>query len=162
VVDRNPVQVSAISRTFAAEWSGQSPQTATVPAAGQVWSPDALSTILRLVGSAHRSVLYTSEELTDRPLIQALEADARKGDTCTIILPSPPEDQAALRAAGCHVTVVSASATYMHEKSIVIDGQTAFLGSQKGSSTSLTKNRELGIITTDRTVVQEIQSGLPA
>jgi cardiolipin synthase A/B len=47
---------------------------------------------------------------------------------------------------------------YMHAKIIVVDGKTAFVGSENISSQSLDQNRELGIIVSDAGVLSTLQS----
>ena len=42
---------------------------------------------------------------------------------------------------------------YIHGKAIVVDGTTAYVGSQNFSPSSLDADRELGVITTDPAVV---------
>jgi len=49
---------------------------------------------------------------------------------------------------------------YLHAKAIVADGHTAFVGSQNFSTSSLDDNRELGIITNDRPVVEPVGATL--
>ena len=48
------------------------------------------------------------------------------------------------------------SALYIHAKAIVSDGRTAFVGSENFSVASLEYNRELGLITTDPTIVSGV------
>jgi phosphatidylserine/phosphatidylglycerophosphate/cardiolipin synthase-like enzyme len=47
---------------------------------------------------------------------------------------------------------------YMHAKIIVVDGKTAFVGSENISTQSLDRNRELGIIVSDAGVFSTLQS----
>jgi phosphatidylserine/phosphatidylglycerophosphate/cardiolipin synthase-like enzyme len=47
---------------------------------------------------------------------------------------------------------------YMHAKIIVVDGKTAFVGSENISTQSLDRNRELGIIVSDAGVLNTLQS----
>ncbi|HEX4206453.1 MAG TPA: phospholipase D-like domain-containing protein [Ktedonobacteraceae bacterium] len=46
---------------------------------------------------------------------------------------------------------------YIHGKMMVADGQKAFVGSENFSSASLDKNRELGILLADHTVIATLQ-----
>jgi phosphatidylserine/phosphatidylglycerophosphate/cardiolipin synthase-like enzyme len=64
-------------------------------------------------------------------------------------------DVCRLRAGG--VQVVADKALYIHAKAIVADGATVFIGSENISSTSLDKNREMGLILTDHAVVATVE-----
>ena len=46
----------------------------------------------------------------------------------------------------------------MHAKIIVVDGVKAFVGSENISTQSLDQNRELGIIVSDTTILNKLQS----
>jgi phosphatidylserine/phosphatidylglycerophosphate/cardiolipin synthase-like enzyme len=65
---------------------------------------------------------------------------------------------------GAHVYPDTSSALYIHAKVIVVDAGTAyekaFIGSENFSAASMDHNRELGIITTDPTVVNKLASVL--
>lgn len=69
---------------------------------------------------------------------------------------------AALTAAGVRVATYpdTSGVLYIHAKTMVIDGTTAFVGSQNFSTSSLDYNRELGVITTDPAVVEPVSATL--
>ncbi len=58
-------------------------------------------------------------------------------------------------AGGKFVTV---SSPYVHAKAIVVDGKTAFVGSENLSTGSLQYNRELGVIFTVASQVQKVST----
>jgi cardiolipin synthase len=166
IVDTDPRQVRAIEATFARDWrAGPSgdPAAQTVDAPGLVWSPNtgggtAETALAAEIRAARRSVDFESEELSDPAIIAALAADGRRGDACRIVMTRSSEWAdafAALGRAGCRVRVFPDTATglYIHEKLILDDAGTGrasmFLGSQNASVTSLTRNRELGVILHD-------------
>ena len=163
IVDRDPSQVRAIAATFRNDWAaapGGDPRTQTVQAPGLVWSPNtgsgtAQGALVRELRRARRTVDFESEELSDPAIYRALAADARRGVRCRIVMTRSSEWDTAFRAvsrAGCHVHLFpdSSTALYIHEKLILDDGGTAhaslLIGSQNASVTSLTRNRELGIL----------------
>jgi phosphatidylserine/phosphatidylglycerophosphate/cardiolipin synthase-like enzyme len=163
IVDTDPVQVRAIEATFVNDWTAGvsgSPRSQTVQAPGLVWSPNtgsgtAEAALVRQIGSAHESVGFESEELSDPAIYGALAADARRGVSCRVVMTRSSEWNSAFRAitsAGCHVRLFSDSSTalYIHEKLILDDDRSAnaslLLGSQNASFSSLTRNRELGIL----------------
>ena len=63
------------------------------------------------------------------------------------------------RRAGVHLSRFT-ERLYIHAKVIVVDGATAFVGSQNFSTSSLDDNRELGVITTDPVVVTSVSTTL--
>src|SRR5262249_45245475 len=104
-----------------------------------------------------QTVEFESEELADPTIYRALAADASRGVRCEIVMTRSSEWRSAFRAvtkAGCrvHVFADSSRALFIHEKLILADPGTSreslLIGSQNASVTSLTRNRELGIVLT--------------
>ncbi|HTU98581.1 MAG TPA: phospholipase D-like domain-containing protein [Solirubrobacteraceae bacterium] len=166
IIDADPAQVRAIEATFAHDFNaGPSgvPREQTVQAPGLVWSPNtgsgtAETALVSQISAARHAVDFTSEELADPAIYQALARDARRGVTCRVVMTRSSDWDTAfqtLTRAGCRVHVFpdSATALYIHEKLILDDpgraGESMLLGSQNASVTSLTRNRELGIVLND-------------
>jgi cardiolipin synthase len=157
IVDRYPVQVKAIVSTFDNDWNGQNPASDEADAPGLVWSPDAESAMVHQIEAAQTSIDFTSEELSDPYIYDALATVAQRGVHCRIVMMDDAEwDKAfgAVTAAGCVVHVLPDRKTglYMHEKLIVDDAGTAnasvMIGSQNAAYSSLSFNRELSIVLT--------------
>jgi cardiolipin synthase A/B len=165
IVDSDPAQVRAIEDTFSNDWTAGasgSPKSETVQSPGLVWSPNtgsgtAETALLRQITSARRTLDFESEELSDPAIYGALAADARRGVRCRIVMTRSSEWDSPFRVitrAGClvHLFPNSSRALYIHEKLILDDHGTAsqslLIGSQNASITSLTRNRELGILLT--------------
>jgi phosphatidylserine/phosphatidylglycerophosphate/cardiolipin synthase-like enzyme len=165
IIDTNPAQVRAIEQTFANDWSAApagAPRSQTVQASGLVWSPNtgsgtAENALASEIGAAKKRIDFESEELSDAAIYGALAADARRGLSCRVVMTNSSEWDtafAAVTAAGCHVHVFpdSSTALYIHEKLILDDrgtaGESLLIGSQNASVTSLTRNRELGVLLT--------------
>jgi len=157
VIDRNPGSVSAITSVFSDDWRGQ-PVRPGPAVAGLVWSPGAGPALIDLVDSARRTLLVENEEMASTSVEAALEAAARRGVNVEVVLPAGAAGDAAIDAlTGAGVRVAASPgpplAPYPHAKAIVADGTTAFVGSQNFSTAGLDRNRELGLITDDPTVV---------
>jgi phosphatidylserine/phosphatidylglycerophosphate/cardiolipin synthase-like enzyme len=165
IVDRDPAQVRAIEDTFANDWnagSSGSPRVQTVQAPGLIWSPNtgsgtAETAFVKQIGQARGTVSFESEELSDPAVYRALAADASRGVRCRVVMTRSSEWDTAFRTisrAGCsiHLFPDSPRALYIHEKLILDDQGTSreslLLGSENASVTSLTRNRELGILLT--------------
>lgn len=165
IVDSNPTQVRAIEATFANDWNaapGGKPSAQTMQAAGLVWSPNtsngtAETALVAQIQAARKAVDFSSEELSDRTVYDALAQDAKRGVSCRVLMTRSSEWDSAfdvLARAGCQVHTFpdSTTALYIHEKLIIDDPGAAdaamLIGSQNASVTSLTRNRELGIVLT--------------
>ena len=165
IIDSDPPQVRAIEQTFSNDWAAGasgSPRSQTVGSPGLIWSPNtgsgtAETALVAQITSARDTVDFESEELSDPAIYRALAADASRGVKCRVVMTRSSEwDPAfgAITKAGClvHLFPDSSTALYIHEKLILDDQATAresmLIGSQNASVTSLTRNRELGILLT--------------
>lgn len=159
VIDHNKVDVAAIEKVFNADFS----HTATTPGDGDnlVWSPtDAQSQLLALINKATTTLDVENEEMGSSVIVNALAAAAKRGIAVhvTINVGSDYDQEFdTLTAAGVQVhQYVPDKPVYIHAKVIVADASTsahcAYVGSINFSTYSMTKNRELGIVTTDAAV----------
>jgi phosphatidylserine/phosphatidylglycerophosphate/cardiolipin synthase-like enzyme len=164
VLDRDPAAVAAIESVFAEDWNG-SPVTGGPTVAGLVWSPGSGSALVDLIGAAQRSIVVENEEMDSTTIEAALEAASRRGVHVEVVMTADSAWVSAfaeLADAGVRVSTYpdSPSALYIHAKVIVVDGATAFVGSQNFSTSSLDDDRELGVITTDPVVVTSVSTTL--
>jgi cardiolipin synthase len=165
VIDRDAGDVAAVETVFAADLIG----APVVTPAGDdlVWSPDQSTTALTgLIGSAHSTLMVENEEMSSTSIIDALDAAAARGVHVTVVMTDSSEWSSAfarLTAAGVQVrTYAPNAALYIHAKAIVADGRRAFVGSQNFSSASFTRNRELGVLTSDPAVIGPLAAALAA
>jgi cardiolipin synthase A/B len=160
VITTDHSDVAAIEEVFATDWSSPGPPRTGPPGANLVWSPGAEVPILALIGSARHSLLVENEEMDDWDIVNALGVAARRGVVVEVVMTyssSWATEFQDLVAAGVKVSTYSSDAPlYIHAKVIVADGTTAFVGSQNFSDSSLSYNRELGLITTEPTLVRPI------
>jgi phosphatidylserine/phosphatidylglycerophosphate/cardiolipin synthase-like enzyme len=167
VLDTSPADVSAIVATFDADFAHR----AIVPSDGAdlVWSPtNASDALLSMIAAARRSLWVESEELSDPADVHALLEAARRGVAVHVIMNHTSRYAwafDALVAAGARVgTYPGDPGLYIHAKVIVEDPGTqnasAFLGSENFSSASLFYNRELGLVTSNRSIVEGLATVL--
>jgi cardiolipin synthase len=168
VIENNSYDVNAIEKVFNADYAG----TAITPTDGDhlTWSPtDAQSKILAVINGATTSLSVENEEMGDSTITSALEAAAQRGVNVEITMTNDDNEYAtefdALTAAGAHVhTYAYTASLYIHAKAIVADYGTSAaqvdVGSQNFSDASLNKNRELGFITNNTTIISGINSAL--
>jgi len=176
VIESDANDVNAIETTFNADFNSQ----AITPSVGDslVWSPTVSKTdLVNLIGAAKVSLLVENEELSYSTIVTALSNAAKRGVDVTLCMTDSSEwttNFNTLAKAGVHISTYAADAPlYIHAKVIVADygksGAKAFVGSENFSEASLTKNRELGLITTnptilsqlDMTVVSDFSGGTP-
>jgi cardiolipin synthase A/B len=101
--------------------------------------------------------------MSNRGIVSALEAAARRGVLVEVIMTDTGRygsELSALSSAGVKVRTYpnDPSVLYIHAKAMVADGTTAFVGSENFTTSSLQYNRELGLITSDASVVNGLAS----
>ncbi len=159
VADRIPEDVAAIETVFAADWKGARRDAPL--GRDLLWSPGASEVLVALISSARQAVILEAEEMADRTVIDALERDAQRGVRVVVVMTEESRWRAVFTELSRHGVIVethpdNASVLYIHAKAIVIDHERAFVGSQNFSVTSLERNRELGIVTSDPAVVDAL------
>ncbi len=158
-ITEDPASVSEAEAIFAADYAGR----AITPSGPLVVSPvNAQSVLDGLIYSATSTLDVEAEELGDRNTTTALVARARVGVRVRVVLPDNSlgsSAQAAVNAlTGAGIQVVQTHSPYIHAKAMVVDGTQAFVGSENLSYTSLTQNRELGIVFSDAAAVSAVSS----
>jgi len=129
-------------------------------------SPLSMTPIVDFINTAKDSIDLEAQYLNEPDINAALIDRAKKGvkvsittaSVCAFGKPVPSEalkttnSYQTFEAAGISAAMFNASNKvngrngYMHAKVIVVDGVRAWLGSENGSTTSLTQNREYGLI----------------
>ncbi len=159
IIDTNAQDVQAVIAIFNADWN-RTPAQFNDP--NLVISPvNSRHDFLSLIGSAHHTLLIEAEEMNDSAIESALASAAQHGVKVEVILPSSnssSNDQGIATIKQGGVQVREDPQLYMHAKIIVVDGSEAFVGSENISTQSLDQNRELGIIVSDSSVLNKLQS----
>jgi phosphatidylserine/phosphatidylglycerophosphate/cardiolipin synthase-like enzyme len=165
MIDRTPADVAELLKIFACDWN----ETPYIPGDSPlVVSPvNSRSRILALIDSAQQSLTVQVEYCTDPEVVAHLSARAKAGVDVKVMLaylePSPciPDDTNAKEAqqmADAGIKQVAFMKNIrMHAKCIVADGARAFLGSENLTTTSLDRNREIGILVTDPLLVAKLR-----
>lgn len=161
IIDTNAQDVQAVSAIFNGDWEHTPPQY-TDP--NLVVSPNnSRNAFASLINGAHKTLAIEAEEMLDSQIEQDLVTAAQRGVQVQIILPVPSNSSSdsnsqgisTLKQAG--IQVKEDSQLYMHAKTIIVDGQQAFIGSENISAASLDHNRELGVIVSDQNVLNTLQ-----
>jgi cardiolipin synthase A/B len=164
IEDTRHADLKAITAVFSADFAHRSIQ----PSDGRdlVWSPaNSQATLLGLIDGAKKTLLIYSEEMGDTTIEDALIKAAQRGVSVKVCGENTDGEYdsafARLAKAGVKISYYSSpSGFYIHGKVVEADYGTnravAFIGSENFSSTSLHRNRELGLVTADPTVLASI------
>jgi Putative Ig domain/PLD-like domain len=165
VFDTDITDVNAIVAVFNADYA----HTSITPSDGDdlIWSPtDSQTQLLALINGAQHSLDIEQEEFSDTTLVNAIVAREKAGVTVRVVIEDPSDYTSELNdvtAAGGTVTGYSSSTGfYIHAKTVIADygysTAKAYMGSENFSSGSLNDNRELGIITTDTSIISGLET----
>jgi cardiolipin synthase A/B len=164
VVDASRPDVAAITRVFNADYAHRPFR----PGDGRdlVWSPtDAQDKLLALINGARSSLRIYSEEMGDATVVDALISAAKRGVDVRVCGENTygeyDSEFAKLARAGVHISYYrDPDGFYIHGKVIEADYGTrhakVFIGSENFSSTSLNRNRELGLIVSGPAVLAAV------
>lgn len=158
----DPEIIAEYEAVFESDWLNAVNQTGNTPKLTNqklAWSPvNAKEKILNFIKSAKKSVYIEVENLGDNEVIATLKATAQRGIKTTVIVPACVEGSGTrnvpfiqnLASSGVDARLSMPPYTtqnpYIHAKTIVVDDENFYVGSENLSYNSLTKARELGII----------------
>ena len=165
VWDTNPEDVAAIEAVFNADFVHRPIR----PPNGKdlVWSPGSQARMLAVVAGAKHTLSIENEEMGDSTVTSAIVAAAARGVKVEVTMTensSYDSDWTAIVRAGGHVHLYkdSSSDLYIHAKTTIADAgfgtRRIYVGSINFSSASMDRNRELGIITTATTIVNDVNT----
>ena len=161
VVSTIPADVHEVTRLFEADWSGQPYR----PEGDFVTSPENSRDVFRtLIDNAGESIDIYAEVVRDADMRQRVIDAAGRGVTVrSSSRRTPPRtpSRSTGNSSATGVQVRLLADAYSHAKAIIVDGASAFVGSQNLTQTSLDKNRELGIVLTDRPNLDRLRRCLP-
>ena len=164
VWDRDAGDVHTLKAIFAADWAGNNWNAAQQVSASRQLLPtnlivspvNAHSVLLSLIQSARHSLLIECEQVSESSqeagpsdIEQALMALAPRIGV-QLIVPQETAGQLSPALKSALQVRVHDPTLYMHAKMLLIDGQTAYVGSQNLSAAALKHNREVGVILSAR------------
>lgn len=159
-IDTTPGDITEAESIFQGDFAGKPPTSASGPL---VVAPiNAITSIVNLINSAKTTIDLEGEELSDYHTADALKAALGRGVKVRVVLSNTTQTasgQAAVaEVKGAGGKLVTVSTPYIHAKTLVVDGTTAYVGSENFSTGSLQYNRELGVIFSIASEVQKISS----
>ena len=156
-------RVSGIEATFNTDFTHTSspPAPGVVPAGSElIWAPGAQTGLVNLINSARPgTTLYVEDQLLDStPIEQAFVADAKKGVTVDVAMTYSASYVAGfntLVAGGVHLNLYYRDTPlYIQAKALLVNGDTAYIGSINFTTAMTNDDRNVGIITANPTVVK--------
>jgi len=159
-IDTSTTDIAEAESIFEADFAGNPPNSVSGPL---IVAPlNALPTMQTLIAQAKTSIDIEAEELSDYHVADALQTALGQGVKVRVVLSDSTMTQSGqaavseIKAAGGKL--VTLSNPYVHAKAIVIDGTTAFVGSENLSTGSLSYNRELGVVFSTTSEVQKVET----
>jgi phosphatidylserine/phosphatidylglycerophosphate/cardiolipin synthase-like enzyme len=150
VFDKQRADVHDISNLFRSDWDHIAFEHHD---SDLILSPGSRAPLTQLLSRARRSIDVYAEEVAD-PKLERLLIDLNRRVRVKVLLASSYRSAGLTQLATGGVSVRGLRYPYVHAKMFLVDGQTAFVGSENLSPTSLDSNRELGIVLRGRTVAQ--------
>lgn len=149
-------RVKAINTLFSADWN-QIPNQA--PDTDLLLSPDnSRQALLKFINTAKRSIKVYAQSINDYKIVGALASKARKGVDVSILTSHKPREKQAKYLEQAGVKIAISKHYYIHAKVIIVDNEQAVLGSINLTKPSFDNNRELAVITRDKTVVSQLNN----
>ena len=146
-IDTDADDVAEAEAIFAADYAGSTPSVSGKLVVAPV---NARPKLIAMLVAAETRVDIEAESLSDGDITDFLAATADRGVAVRIVLsdstPSAAQTTsvATLKAHGVQLRTVSTP--YIHAKSMVIDGDAAYVGSENYTFGSLSHNREIGVV----------------
>ncbi len=163
-LDSDAADIAEAEAIFEADWANET----YVPSGALVVSPDnSHDKLVALLDCATATLDVEDEELSSTDVVTALCDAAALGVQTRVVLaadatPAIGQQQAVKALQACGVTVVSVSVPYIHAKAIIVDATLAYVGSINLTTTSMSYNRELGLITQNAAAVSTIAATVAA
>jgi phosphatidylserine/phosphatidylglycerophosphate/cardiolipin synthase-like enzyme len=159
-VDRDREDVAVLGALFDADFARKA---TNLSCTRMLVAPvNAKQRLLDHIASAKTSLVIESMQFADKDVRNAVAARKAAGVDVRVLLAAPSwidtNTDAATFLAQKGIPARWLSAPAVHVKAIVVDGKTAYLGSENLSSTSLTKNREVGLLTDEAKSVAVVAS----
>ncbi len=154
----DPNEVNEIKHVFDADFAHQN---ITVTEKYLFWSPDnSREKMLQFIQTAQSEINIYAQDITDYQLIGALAKMARKGISVKILVSVSPEqfqkNRKYIFLTQSGVMIHNSRHYYIHAKVLMVDHKKAVLGSINFTKSSLDDNRELSVMTEDRSVMNQL------
>jgi len=154
--DRDPADVADLVSLFDADWNAEVP---VLDCTRLIVSPiNARDRILELIGGAQSTLTIESMQFADSRVRAAVKERVEAGVAVRALLADANWIGANASAAAylADLGVQAKWIPHLHTKALVVDGVRAYVGSENLSTTSLDRNREVGVIVTEDSSIAPI------
>jgi len=161
IVDSVADDISQLETMFNLEWNYQG-RTYTLPQnTNLVMSPNNSFAVLKSqIQNATQSIHFFAQELEDSTIVNNLVSAAKNGIEVKGLVPSNFPFNIAnantINSNGGEVRFLDQP--YQHSKATIVDGVQVYIGSINYTNTSMTQNREVGIIVTQSDIVSRMET----
>ena len=155
--DTDPADVKVLTSLFDADFERKSPD---LTCTRMLVSPvNAKQRLLDFIASAKKELLVHSMQFAEKDVREAVVARKNAGVAVRAILADPSWIDTNTEAAQFLKTngIEARYAPHVHVKAVVVDGTTAYVGSENISWTLLAKNREVGLLVTEPSNISTIK-----
>jgi cardiolipin synthase len=155
----DPGELQEIEAVFDADWRHQA---INVHNLNLIWSPrNSREKLLALINQAHDDIKLYAENITDYATIGALANAARRHVRVEILTSDEDKKKNGkkfhyLEKAGVLIRV--SNHLVIHAKVLLIDNQTVVIGSINMTKPSIDDNRELAVISHDKTIYRRLEN----
>ncbi len=155
----DPDELQEIESVFDADWHHQA---VSVHNENLIWSPDnSREKLVALVQRAHDGIKVYAESITDYAMVGALASAARRGVKVAILTSNESKKINGkkfhyLEKAGVLIRI--SRGLIIHAKVLLIDHQTAVVGSINLTKPSIDENRELAVIIHDENIYRQLEN----
>lgn len=150
----DPQRVNDIQSVFAGDWNHH--PIVNHPA-NLIWSPDdSREKIVTAIERAKNTIKIYAQSVNDYKMVGALAKAAHKGVQVQILTSNKLRQKQVDYLERAGVSIHYSKHYYIHAKVLIIDQQTAIIGSINLTRASLENNRELAVITQDPTVIKQL------
>lgn len=151
VRNTDPADIDVLSKLFESDFARTAPDLSCTRLL--VAPVNAKQRLLDFIASAKKDIAVESMQLGDKDIRDALAARKAAGVDVRALLADPNWIDAN-QGAATFLAEKGIAARWMkspgvHVKAILVDGQAAYVGSENLSWTSLTKNREIGLVVSE-------------
>lgn len=165
VVDRDPEDIADVQAIFEYDWMLANGATGLTPAnlscTRLVVSPtNSKQRLVEHIASATTSLDVEVMYISELAIRTAITDAKSRGVTVRVII-EDPQDESVPVFKSLGIPVKTPNSFYLHAKLLIAD-QVAFVGSENMSYTSLTRNREVGVLAFEPTALAPIKSQFDA
>lgn len=150
----DPAKVKVITELFNADWQ-QQPYIVTHE--DIIVSPTgSRPAFMKVIQQSQSSLKIYAQSITDYAIIGALAQAAKRGVHVQLLTSAPLRKKPFKNLTNAGVAIRFSKVPYIHAKVFIIDSQKALLGSTNLTRASLEDNRELSVISHDKSVVTQL------